>query len=159
MLRSRDARAASGGCGMVWIGRERRKGEHRGVGGLMGRKGRREPGSRGARWVMLRDETPRGFIEQRRKKEERRKERREEKSERKREEGSRMKRERGAARKRGAETCFALILKSTLVGLAPSPLHQPCAFSFLSFSTFRPYEMGAAARRKSNRPPVVVSWG
>lgn len=71
MLRGRDARAADRGCGMAWVG------GHRGprtpwCRGMMEGEGWRGPGSRGARWVMLRDETPRGFIEQRRRREERR---------------------------------------------------------------------------------------
>jgi len=73
-----------------WLGWKRREGEHRDAGGLMGRGGRRESGSRRARRVMLRDETPRGFIEQRRKKEERR----EKKAERERERERERKRER-----------------------------------------------------------------
>lgn len=129
--------------------------------GMMGRGRWREAESRGARWVMLRDETPRGFIEQRRKKDEKRK--KEGGKGREKEREKEMKsvgwKENTVTRRRSAETCSALILKSTLVGLAPSPRHQPCAFSFLSFSTFRPYETGAATRRKSNRPPVAVSWG
>jgi len=140
-----------------WLGWERREGERRDAGGLMGRGGRKESGSRRARRVMLRDETPRGFIEQRRKKEERR----EKKAEREREREGEREKERKQSRKestnerrRGAETCSALILKSTLVRLASSPRHRPCAFSFLSlFPLCDP--TGAAAQRKSNRLRVM----
>lgn len=52
--------------------------------GMMGEgEWRRETGSRGARWVMLRDEMPRGFIEQRRREEKRREKRGERERERK----------------------------------------------------------------------------
>lgn len=132
MLRGRDARAADGGRGMAWVGGHR--GRARRCKGTTGKRGWRETGSRGAPWVMLRDETPRGVIEQRRREKERRG-------------GSRragLKEwervggwERGRVQpgRRGAEACPALILKSTLVGLAPP--RQPSAFSFLSFSTFQ----------------------
>lgn len=70
MLRGRDARAADGGRGMAWVGGHR--GRARRCKGMTGKRGWRETGSRGAPWVMLRDETPRGVIEQRG--EERRKE-------------------------------------------------------------------------------------
>lgn len=57
---------AAGWLGWAGIGGERRGAEGWGV------RGWRETGSRGVPWVMLRDETPRGFIEQRRREEERR---------------------------------------------------------------------------------------
>lgn len=70
MLRGRDARAANGGRGMAWMGGYRGRASWcRGMTG--GEEWWRETGSRGARWVMLRDEMPRGFIEQRRREEER----------------------------------------------------------------------------------------
>lgn len=58
---------------------------------------------------------------------------------------------------KGAVACSALILKSTLVGLASPSRRQPSAFSFLSFYTFQ-YETGAAARRKSSKLPLAMSW-
>lgn len=71
MLRGRDARAANGGRGMAWMGGHR--GQTSRCREMMGgREWKRETGSRGARWVMLRDEMPRGFIGQRRREEERR---------------------------------------------------------------------------------------
>lgn len=74
MLRGRDARAANGGCGMAWMGGYRGRASWcRGMTG--GEEWWREIGSRGARWVMLRDEMPHGFIEQRRGEEERGRER------------------------------------------------------------------------------------
>lgn len=63
MLRGRDARAANGGHGMAWMGGHR--GRTSRCRGMVEGEWRRKL-SRGARWVMLRDEMPRGFIEQRR---------------------------------------------------------------------------------------------
>lgn len=68
------------------------------------KKDRVEKGrSRGGLWVMLRDETPRGFIEERRREKEKGKKRRKRRE-----------------RKRNAEAGSALILKSTLGGLSPA---------------------------------------
>jgi len=71
-----------------------------------GEKSKREAVSRGARWVMLRDETPRGFIERGRKRRKRKQK----------EEGNLggMERE-GEIERESAAACSALILKSILV--------------------------------------------
>lgn len=91
---------------------------------------------------MLRDETPRGFIEERRGEKEEREGRR-----------------RGGRKRRNAEAGSALILKSTLGGLSPRFFSFPF-FVSLSFSLFQSCEAGALQRgEKSSRPPVVVSWG
>lgn len=110
-----------------------------------------ESGSRGGLWVMLRDETPRGFIEERREED-------------KEPGGGGVKKER-RKKDRNAEAGSALILKSTLVRTHhPHPRLPPITttfsfFAFLSFSLFQSCGTGSAARRKSNRPPAAVSWG
>lgn len=145
MLRGRDARAANGGRGMAWMGGYRgRTSSRRGMTG--GEEWKRETGSREARWVMLRDEMPRGFIEQRRREEEGGR-------------GSLLRWRENATEK---ERRYGLLCSNskehsrrTRTPFAPPTLRP---FPFLSFSTFQPYETGVAARRKSSHR-VVVSWG
>ena len=122
-------------CG--WVGQ--RLGRVEGM-----KKDRVEKGrSRGGLWVMLRDETPRGFIEERRREKEKGKKRRK-------------------RRERKKEKCRSwLCSNSKEHSRRTLPRFFSFPFSiFLSFSLFQSCETGSAARRKSSRPPpVVVSWG